>query len=95
MHARSSQQSLLIADQVEQRYHIFGGVALECLCTDANFVEDPQEEEAQATTMLVENISFNTLRKLHFKYDEKQKLAELKRTLEAIPQFVKGVKGLE
>ncbi|KAG3115864.1 hypothetical protein PI125_g5169 [Phytophthora idaei] len=45
--------------------------------------------------MLVENISFNTLRKLHFKYDEKQKLAELKRTLEAIPQFVKGVKGLE
>ncbi|KAG2842303.1 hypothetical protein PC119_g6833 [Phytophthora cactorum] len=53
------------------------------------------EEEAQATTMLVENISFNTLRKLHFKHDEKQKLAELKRTLEAIPQFVKGVKGLE
>ncbi|KAG6959133.1 hypothetical protein JG688_00010221 [Phytophthora aleatoria] len=53
------------------------------------------EEEAQATTMLVENISFNTLRKLHFKHDEKQKLAELKRTLEAIPQFVKGVKGLK
>ncbi|KAG3029001.1 hypothetical protein PC119_g6829 [Phytophthora cactorum] len=42
MHARSPQQSLLIADQVEQRYHIIGGVALECLCTDGNFVENQQ-----------------------------------------------------
>ncbi|KAE9057878.1 hypothetical protein PF005_g31427 [Phytophthora fragariae] len=39
-----------IADLVEQRFHVFGGVARECLSTDKVFVKEQQDRIQAITT---------------------------------------------